>query len=55
MTSDLYAAWDAGGRDGGKKVSNDQLEALETSADQVLTETGRGERERERKERKHLF
>ena len=40
LTSDLYTAGDAGGRDGGKEVSNDQLEVLETSTDKVLTEAG---------------
>ena len=51
MTSDLYTARDAGGRNGGKKVSDDQLKALETSTNQVLTETGRRKREKERKGR----
>ena len=48
LTSDLHTAGDARGRDGGKEISDDQLKALETSTDQVLTETGREKRERER-------
>ena len=51
MTSDLHTAGDTGGRNGGKEVSDDQLKALETSTDQVLTETGRRKREREREGR----
>ena len=58
MTSDLYTARDTGGRNGGKKVSDDQLKALETSTNQVLTETGRKrerEREREREKGKRML
>ena len=47
MTSDLHTAGNTGGRDGGKEVSDDQLKALETSTNQVLTETGRRKRESE--------
>lgn len=54
MTSDLYTAGDTGGRNGGKEASDDQLKALETSTNQVLTEFSLkqgGGRERERKGR----